>query len=177
MTKAELGKAIYKTSHLTGSFELRSGAISTEYFDKYLFESAPELLAEVAHYLIAMLPKEFDYLAGLETGGIPLATAISLQIGKKAVYVRKKQKLYGTKKLAEGPDIEGKTLVIIEDVATSGGQVVLSAEDLRQRGAIIERALCVIDRESGAKEALTQKNIELLSLFTLSEMKEFAEGE
>ncbi|MGA2298141.1 MAG: orotate phosphoribosyltransferase [FCB group bacterium] len=174
MTKTELAKTIFKTSHLTGTFELRSGAMSNEYFDKYQFESQPDILGEIIFELIPLIEHDYDYIAGLEMGGIPIATALSLETGKPVIFIRKKPKEHGTKKFAEGPDIKGKRLLIIEDVVTSGGQIILSVEDLRNAGAIVNHAICVIDRQSGGKEKLKEKNIELISLFKMSELLEAA---
>lgn len=176
MTREELGKEIYKVSLLRGEFKLRSGIISNEYFDKYQFESRPPLLRKIAKEMINLLPKDFDILAGLETGGIPLATAIALEINKPIVFVRKKAKEYGTMKLAEGPDINKKNLVIIEDVVTSGGQIIKSIEDLKGLGAICNIAICVIDREQGGKENLAEIGIELRALFTMSELKKLSQN-
>lgn len=171
MNKIELGRNIFAVSHLTGEFLLRSGAISNEYFDKYRFESKPILLNAIAEKMTELLPSGFDILAGLEMGGIPLATAISLQTGIETVLVRKKAKDYGTRNIAEGASVQGKRVVVIEDVVTSGGQIVLSVEDLRKAGAIIDTALCVIDREAGGKENLAKAGIELKALFTMTELK------
>lgn len=121
MNREQLAKEIYNTSHLTGEFKLRSGKTSDQYFDKYLFESNPTLLAEVAEQLAPLVPEGTEVLAGLEMGGIPIATALSLKTGIPAVFVRKKAKEYGTCKLAEGMDIEDKRVCIIEDVVTTGG--------------------------------------------------------
>ena len=175
MTKEELGKKIYDVSHLTGSFLLRSGVTSNEYFDKYRFESIPELILEIAKQMTELLPQDFDYLAGLETGGIPLASVISLQCGKPVVFVRKKAKDYGTAKLAEGPDIKGKKLVVIEDVVTSGGQILLSVAELRAMGAEVSDVLCVIDRQSGGADNLAKENLRLIPLFTMNELKSLSE--
>ena len=171
MTRKELGRAIFETSYLTGTFQLRSGKISNEYFDKYLFESIPVLLNEITKSIFQILPKDFDMLAGLEMGGIPIATMLSQKTGKPCVFVRKKAKEYGTKKLAEGADIEGRKLLIVEDVVTSGGQVIQSADDLRKKGAIVQHAICVIDRQLGGSEALAKNNIELIHLFNMNELK------
>jgi orotate phosphoribosyltransferase len=171
MTKEELGKKIYDCSYITGEFTLRSGTISHEYFDKYQFESRPELLREIAKQIAVLLPDDFDILAGLEVGGIPIATALSLETGKPVVFVRKKAKEYGTCKFAEGVDVKNKKVVIIEDVVTSGGQVIFSTKDLRKAGAIIDTVLCVINRESGGSEKLTDASINLKSLFTMSFLK------
>jgi len=174
MTKNELGKAIYDVSHLTGEFLLRSGKISNEYFDKYQFECRPELLVSIAEKMAMLLPEDCDVLAGLEVGGIPLATALSIRTGKPVVFVRKKAKEHGTRLLAEGAEIKGKKVVIIEDVVTSGGQILLSTEDLRKEGAEITIALCTIDRESGGREALGEIGLELRPVFLMSELKELS---
>ncbi|MBX7156483.1 MAG: orotate phosphoribosyltransferase [Bacteriodetes bacterium] len=174
MTQIELAKAIYDVAHITGTFLLRSGATSNEYFDKYLFEARPLLLQEIAKQLSELLPNDVEVLAGLELGGVPIATAVSLHTGIVASFVRKKAKDYGTCKIAEGAELKGKKIVIVEDVVTSGGQVVLSAKDLREHGAEILCAVCVIDRESGGKEALAKEGIELKPLFTMSQLKEAA---
>lgn len=171
MTKKELGDLIYQASYITGEFLLRSGKISNEYFDKYQFEANPTLLHAIAQHLIPLLPEDFDYLAPLEMGGIPIAVAIAMKTGKPMIFVRKKNKEYGTRKFAEGPDIANKKLLIVEDVVTSGGQILISANDLRHEGAIITDTLCVIDRESGGTEALHQAGINLHPLFKMSELK------
>jgi orotate phosphoribosyltransferase len=170
VTRDELALAIHRRSHLTGTFTLRSGAVSHEYFDKYRFESDPTLLRAIAESLAPLLPPGTDALAGLELGGVPLATALSQVTGLPACFVRKEAKTYGTCQLAEGVDVEGARLAVVEDVVTSGGQVVTSCGDLRGRGAIVERALCVIDRESGGVAALAELGVELQALFTMSEL-------
>jgi len=92
MHRTDLARAIYRISHLTGQFKLRSGQISREYFDKYQFESQPVLLAAIAEHLAAYLPIEVEVIAGLEMGGIPLATALSLYTGVPAAFVRKRRR-------------------------------------------------------------------------------------
>ncbi|MBI3931083.1 MAG: orotate phosphoribosyltransferase [Chloroflexi bacterium] len=171
MERSELARKIFDTSHLEGSFKLRSGQISNEYFDKYLFESNPRLLMEITKQLAELIPAGTEVLAGLEMGGIPLATTLSLQTGIPAVFVRKKAKEYGTCKLAEGADIRDKKVCIIEDVVTTGGQIVLSANDLKQIGARIKYVLCVIERDQKCRENLSKEGLELLSLFTMEELR------
>ena len=170
MDRNDLAGAIYDRTHLTGEFTLRSGVVSHEYFDKYLFESDPDLLREIASALAPLVPDDIDALAGLELGGIPIATMLSQRTGLPAVFVRKEAKMYGTCRLAEGADIDGLRLTVVEDVITSGGQVVTSCGDLRERGAIVESAVCVIDREAGGREALREIGVELRPLFTLTEL-------
>lgn len=158
-------------AQLNGEFLLRSGLTATTYFDKYQFESDPELLAAVAEQMAPLLPADTEILAGLELGGVPIATALSLHTGLPAVFVRKKAKEYGTAKLAEGPAIAAKRLTVIEDVITTGGQVVLSTQDLRDRGAVVSTTLCVIDRQQGGTEGLAEIDVELRSVFTKTELE------
>jgi orotate phosphoribosyltransferase len=170
MTKAELAKKIFEVAHLTGQFKLRSGQVSDEYFDKYRFEAQPTLLREIAQHMAPLIPKGIDALAALEMGGIPIATALSLETGIPVVFVRKVAKDYGTCKFAEGLDIHQKRLCIIEDVVTTGGQVVLSTQDLRQAGAIVDHVLCAIHRGPQFPEPrLTEAGLTLTPLFTKSD--------
>jgi orotate phosphoribosyltransferase len=168
---AELGERIYERARLTGEFRLRSGAVSSEYFDKYLFESDPRLLREIAEALVAVLPFGVEVLAGLELGGVPLAVVAAQVCKLPAVFVRKTAKTYGTCRLAEGGDIAGRRVAVIEDVVTSGGQVIESCRELRARDADISAVLCVIDREAGGRENLAAEGLALRSLFTISELQ------
>jgi orotate phosphoribosyltransferase len=111
-------------------------------------------------------------LAGLELGGVPIATLLSQLTGLPTLFVRKQAKDYGTCRLAEGGEVEGRRLTIVEDVVTSGGQVVLSAAALRERGAHVATALCVIDREQGGREALAAAGLELRSAFTAAALRQ-----
>lgn len=171
MEKAELGKKIYRASYLEGEFRLRSGKVSQEYFDKYQFESDPYLLREITVFLSELVPPHTEVLAGLEMGGIPLATSLSLHTGLPQVMVRKEAKSYGTEKIAEGVSVDGRDVLIIEDVVTTGGQIVLSTNELRKKGADIQYALCVIERNTDGKIHLQQNGIQLLSLFTADALK------
>jgi orotate phosphoribosyltransferase len=170
MHKKELAQKIYEVAHLTGEFKLRSGTTSNEYFDKYRFEARPELLNEIALHMRALIPPGTQALAALEMGGIPVATALSLITGIPCVFVRKKAKDYGTCQFAEGLEIKGLQLCIIEDVVTTGGQVLLSTEDLRSMGAKVSDVLCVIHR-GGGEEKLKAAGLKLGALFESEELK------
>jgi orotate phosphoribosyltransferase len=166
-----LAARLYACAHLVGKFRLRSGAYSTEYFDKYRFEADPALLREIAERMAGMLPDAVDVLAGLELGGVPLATMLSQITGLPTAFVRKQAKTYGTCRLAEGADVAGRRLVVIEDVVTSGGQVLASCAELSALGAEVVRVLCVIDREQGGRQRLHEAGVELNELFTMSALK------
>lgn len=171
-----LARRIYDCSHLTGEFLLRSGKTSTEYFDKYQFESNPHLLRNIARALAPLVPSSTDYLGALEMGGIPIATALSFETGIPVVFVRKQAKEYGTCKFAEGPAISGKRLTLVEDVITTGGQVVLSTRDLRSDGAIVNSVVCVIDRSEGQTQKMIEAKIQMTALFTMAQLKASAES-
>jgi orotate phosphoribosyltransferase len=170
--RTDLAARIHARAHLTGSFTLRSGATSTEYFDKYRFESDPALLREIAEALAPAVPEGSEMLAGLELGGVPIATVVSQVTGLPTLFVRKEAKTYGTCNLAEGAgDLAGARLCVVEDVITSGGQVVTSCGQLRELGAQIVGVLCVIDRQAGGREALAAEGLELHALFTADELR------
>ena len=166
-----LAKQVFDVAHLRGEFLLRSGKTSNEYFDKYQFEARPEILDAIAEALIPLLPKDFDLLGAMEMGGIPIATAISLKTKRPMVFIRKEAKKYGTSKFAEGPEIKGKKICLIEDVITTGGQVVISTGMLRDQGAIVENVVAVIDRSLGDHAQLQSADLKLQSLFTMDELK------
>ncbi len=157
-----LGRAVYDAAHLTGEFTLRSGQVSHEYFDKYLFESEPAMLRRVAEAMIALLP-DCDVLAGMEMGGIPIVTVMSQITGLPAVFVRKEAKAYGTRKAAEGPSVTGRRVVGVQDVVTTGGALVNGCLALRAEGAVLDTVVCAIDREQGGGSNLAAEGIELRS--------------
>jgi orotate phosphoribosyltransferase len=169
-----LAARVYAASHLTGTFVLRSGRRADHYFDKYRFESDPALLREIVSALLPLVPPGTEGLAGLELGGVPLATMLSSMTGLPAFFVRKEPKKYGTERVCEGGDVAGRKLLVIEDVVTTGGQIVLSTQDLRAEGAVVEHALCVIDREGGGPGVLAAEDITLRALFTMSELESVA---
>ena len=171
MTDDDLAHRIDAVAHLTGRFTLRSGAVSDTYYVKYRFESDPTLLGAIADAMAGLVPDATEVLAGLELGGVPLVVRLSEVTGLPAAFVRKEAKTYGTCQLAEGAGVDGRRLTVVEDVITSGGQVVMSVGDLRDRGAVVEHALCVIDREAGGAAALADIGVELRPLFTMAALE------
>ena len=166
LEKLNLAQEIQKIALLKGEFLLRSGQKSDFYFDKYRFESQPHLLKAIAKHMAPLIPKDTNVLAGLEMGGIPIATALAMESGLPVVFVRKKAKDYGTCKFAEGIEsLKNLKVCIIEDVVTTGGQVVLSAKDLRSEGCQINGVLCVIQRNADATQILAKEDLKLSALF------------
>ena len=151
---------------LTGEFTLRSGQVASEYFDKYLFEADPTLLSRVAREMVQLLPGDTELLGGLELGGIPIVTMVSSLTGQPALFVRKQAKEYGTRKLAEGPDVDGRRVTLIEDVITTGGAVRNATVALREAGAIVDVVVCAIDRSPEGESPLADVGLEIRPVLT-----------
>lgn len=149
---------------------LRSGRVADEYFDKYQFEADPALLGALADAMVPLVPAETQVLAGLEMGGIAVVTALGQRTGLPCAFVRKAAKPYGTARLSEGAEVSGRRVLVVEDVVTSGGQVAISAGHLRELGAEVRDALCVIDRQEGGAMALAGEGISLRALLTREEL-------
>ena len=167
MNKDELATRVRQACYLEGEFVLRSGQVANFYFDKYMFETDPQLLSEVADRMVPLIPPGTEVLAGLELGGVPISTALSLRTGLPQVLVRKEAKTYGTAKLAEGLAVDGREVLVVEDVITTGGQVAASVRELRQRGARTSTVLCAIDRRQGPDQL---GDLALVALFTLVDL-------
>jgi orotate phosphoribosyltransferase len=166
VTQSDLARQVRDTCRLTGEFRLRSGRTATEYFDKYQFEADPVLLDALAEQLAVLVPDGTEVLAGLEMGGIAVVTALGRHARLPCAFVRKRAKEYGTCRLAEGAEVAGRRVLIVEDVVTSGGQIAISTKELRHLGAHVDHALCVIDRQEGGAQALATDGITLRALLT-----------
>jgi orotate phosphoribosyltransferase len=150
---------------LSGTFTLRSGQVASEYFDKYLFESDPVLLGRVSDQMAGLLPRRTELLGGLELGGVPLATTISVRSGLPALFVRKQAKTYGTCKLAEGPPVDGRRVTLIED-----GAVRAATLSLRAAGAVVDTVVCAIDRSTPGESPLADVGLEVRSVMTKAQL-------
>ncbi|AEB47343.1 orotate phosphoribosyltransferase [Micromonospora maris] len=170
MKLEDLARQVNARARLTGEFVLRSGRTANEYFDKYQFEADPVLLDALAEQMVALVPAGTEVLAGLEMGGIAVVTALGRHTGLPCAFVRKTAKPYGTARLAEGAEVADRQVLVVEDVVTSGGQVVLSTRDLRSLGARVDAAVCVIDRQEGGSEALAAEGIALRALLTRADL-------
>jgi orotate phosphoribosyltransferase len=170
----DLARDVDARCRLTGEFTLRSGQVSSEYFDKYLFETDPALLARVAAQMEPLLPDDVDprghLLGGLEMGGIPIVTALSARTGLPALFVRKQAKEYGTCKLAEGPDVAGRRVTLIEDVITTGGAVRDATTALREAGATVDLVVCAIDRSPAGTSPLADVALEVRAVLTKADL-------
>lgn len=157
-----------------GKFTLASGIESPIYINLRVLPSYPESMKIVSEELSKLVKKmKPDVVAGAETAGIPLSTAISLKTGIPMIYVRKRPKTYGTMDLVEGILEKGKKVVLVDDMATNAYSKLKFVEGIKHAGGIIEDVVIVLDREQGGIEALGKENIKLHSLITLKELLDY----
>jgi orotate phosphoribosyltransferase len=159
-------------AYLEGDFVLASGRRSRYYFDKYRFETRPDLLAPVATLIADLVPPGTKRLAGPELGAVALAAAASLASGLPCLFVRGEAKAYGTANRIEGPFEAGDAVAVIEDVMTSGASAINAAQALTEAGCRVTRIIGVIDREEGAADAVAAAGYELVAVFTRSELEQ-----
>jgi orotate phosphoribosyltransferase len=170
MTRDELARRIADVALLRGEFTLRSGRKSNYYLDKYLFETQPDILRALGELFAQKVGPNVDRIAGAELGAVALAGATAMACGKPFVIIRNQKKDYGTSKLVEGALKPGETVTIVEDVLTTGGQVLEAAKTLKDAGAKIEKIIAVIDRLEGARANIEGAGYTFESLFTTKDL-------
>ncbi|SDS12778.1 orotate phosphoribosyltransferase [Microlunatus soli] len=159
-----LADDVDRACRLRGTFTLRSGRQAEEYFDKFLFESDPALLRRVVEPMVALIPSGTEVLGGIELGGVPIAAVLGQMSGLPTAYIRKQVKAYGTCKLAEGPDLSGRRVLLVEDAITTGGAVRDAALAIRELGAVVDTVVCAIDRQEPGGNVLGAIGIEVRSV-------------
>ncbi len=170
MTRTELIKRIKETAYLEGDFILRSGKRSKYYLDKYLFETCPDILKALGKEFAKHAGDDVTIIAGAELGGVALAAATAMQTGKNWVIIRNSKKGYGTGKLIEGKLNAGDVVLLVEDIATTGGQVLEAAKVITEAGAKVKKIVAVIDRKQGAGENITEAGYKFESLLTKNDL-------
>jgi len=171
MTLPELAERIRAAAYLEGEFTLRSGRKSSFYIDKYLFETQPDILAELGRRFAEKATPATTLIAGAELGGIALAAAASLAARLPFVIIRNAKKGYGTDKMHEGRLKPGDHVLLVEDIATTGGQVVEAAKIITAAGATVERIVAVVDRGQGARENITAAGFVFDSLLNSQDLR------
>jgi len=170
MTDRELFEAIKSAALLRGEFTLRSGRKSKYYLDKYLFEAQPAILKELGQRFARCAGPQTTRIAGAELGGVALAAAASMAGGLPFVIVRNAKKGYGTQKMYEGQLESGDHILLVEDIATTGGQVLEAAKTIAEAGAIVDKIVAVIDRQEGARENIESAGYVFESLMTKADL-------
>jgi orotate phosphoribosyltransferase len=167
----ELSRQLVKASYLKGDFVLRSGRRSNRYFDKFLFETDPTLLRNLGKHLAHLVPKETQRLAAPELGAVLLGGAVSMEAGLPLMLVRKEPKGYGTSKQIEGRFEPGDRVTVIEDVVTTGGDSLRSAQVLRDAGIEVIHLVVVLDRGEGGEDNIQAAGIPYSPLFRIADLE------
>jgi len=167
----ELGRELVAASYLKGDFVLRSGKRSNRYFDKFLFETDPALLRRLGRHLARLVPAETQRLAAPELGAVLLGGAVSMETGLPLVLIRKEPKGYGTSKQIEGRFEPGERVTVIEDVVTTGGDSLRSAQVLRDAGVEVIHLVVVLDRGEGGEENIREAGIPYSPLFRVADLE------
>ena len=170
MTRQDLIKRIKETAYLEGDFILRSGKKSKYYLDKYLFETQPDILKALGVEFAKYITSDVTLIAGAELGGVALAAATAMQTGKKWIIIRNSKKDYGTSKMVEGVLNKNDVVLLVEDIATTGGQVLEAAKIITESGAKIKKIVAVIDRKQGASENITTAGYKFESILTKEDL-------
>jgi len=168
--RKELGRELVAASYLKGDFVLRSGKRSNRYFDKFLFETDPALLRRLGRHLAQLVPADTQRLAAPELGAVLLGGAVSMETGLPLVLVRKEPKGYGTSKQIEGRYEPGERVTVIEDVVTTGGDSLRSAQVLRDAGVEVIHLVVVLDRGEGGEDNIRAAGIPYSPLFRIADL-------
>lgn len=174
MNRDKMIEYVRKTSLLRGDFVLSGGGKSDYYIDKYAFLTQPEILEEIGEQIVCYVGEvghEVDRFAGLELGGAILAAAASLACGKPFVLVRRAAQQHGTMKRVEGILDKGDSIMLIDDIATTGMGLIGSACAIEEAGGIVAKVVVVVDRLEGAREHLSSAGYEFESLMTIRDIK------
>ncbi len=170
LTRDELIKRIKETAYLEGDFTLRSGKKSKYYLDKYLFETCPDILKALGRAFAEHVTPDVTLIAGAELGGVALAAATALETNKPWIIVRNSKKGYGTGRRIEGVLRADDIVLLVEDIATTGGQVIEAARIIPQAGATVKKIVCTIDRGQGAEENIRQAGFSFESILTREDL-------
>ncbi|MFC9067170.1 MULTISPECIES: orotate phosphoribosyltransferase [Streptomyces] len=169
-TTLTLAARIAEVACVTDAFALADARVLESYFDEYRLAADPQLLHDVADAMAALVPEDAEALAGVELGGVPLVVALSAATGLPAAFLRRVPKRYGSRRQVEGAAVEGRRIVLVDDVVRSGGQLLAMSRMLRVAGAPVADALCVLERPLGGRRLLDDHGVRLHPLLVEADL-------
>jgi len=173
--KAELSRILHKIGALKfGAFKLSSGRVSPYYIDLRIVPSFPDVFQRVCDLYAKLLEKDLgaenvNRIAGIPTAGVPFASAVAYLMKKPFVYIRPKVKMHGRERRVEGILMPGDSVLLIDDLITTGLSLRKAAKAIKAEGGVVKDALVMLDREEGGKERLLKDGIRLHYLLTARE--------
>lgn len=167
---ATLAKRVKAVALLEGDFTLRSGKKSKYYFDKYLFETQPDILETMGHEIARRIPAGAARIAAPELGAVALGAAASLASRLPFFIVRNAKKDYGTAKQIEGLLKSGEQVVLVEDIVTTGGQVIEAIKTIRAQGCTINKVIVALDRQEGGRENIQKEGVQVDPILTKADL-------
>lgn len=166
-------KALVKTGALKfGLFTLSGGKLGSYYLDLRVLPSFPDAFQTAIDLLIskAKTIKGIQKIAGIPTGGLPWASVLAFSMSKPLVYTRKEVKLHGRERKVEGVLASGDRVLLVDDVVTTGKNLLTGLQSLRGEGGVVEDALVLVDREEGGSSHLEKSGVKLYSVVRISEV-------
>lgn len=155
---------------LIGNFILTSGKVSPYYLDLRRLPNYPEIFNEVVNKAAEIIKGlDFDIILGIATGGIPFASFLACKLQKPLGYIRSEKKGHGTDRLLEA-EVQGKKVIIVDDVVTTGGSILRAVEEVRKNGGLVNYALAIVDRQEGASKRLKNVDVNLISVYKISDI-------
>ena len=170
MTRPQLAQRIAEVALLRGEFTLRSGRKSNYYLDKYRFETQPDVLKSLGELFAQHVSVKTNRIAGAELGAVPLAAAAGMASNKPILFIRNQKKDYGTANQIEGVFNAGDNILLVEDILTTGGQVLEAAAAIKAAGCTVEKIVATIDRLEGARASIEAEGYVLETLFTIRDL-------
>jgi orotate phosphoribosyltransferase len=169
----ELPKILIHTGALKfGVFTLSGGKLSPYYLDLRIVPSFPDAFRASIEHLVKAAKNipSVNKIGGIPTGGLPWASVLAFSLSRPLVYVRKEVKHYGREKMVEGMLTPGERVLLVDDVITTGHNILAALQTLRAEGGVVEEALVLVDREEGGKEHLKKEGVTLYSVTRISEL-------
>jgi orotate phosphoribosyltransferase len=169
----ELPKILIHTGALKfGVFTLSGGKLSPYYLDLRIVPSFPDAFRASIEHLVRATKNipSVNKIGGIPTGGLPWASVLAFSLSRPLVYVRKEVKHYGREKMVEGMLTPGERVLLVDDVITTGHNILAALQTLRAEGGVVEEALVLVDREEGGREHLKKEGVTLYSVTRISEL-------